>query len=258
MLTNGIALSNRLLDIIIKNKDKMYVQIDMHSLDDNYLTWFTKVSNTLYKIQKNIIKLSSNGVKMRIVSVVTHRNVQEIYDIAEWVHALGIKHYGISPVIPVGRGLDADNNLYLNEDDQYKLVETLKIVTEKYPSFMSIYDGNREDIRNCGVLSSHVVIDSNGDIKICAMDNREIGMNIGNVFENSIEKIYDQNSDFINAMFSLQSPRLDSHYCSNCESKNFCFTCILRAFTKASEIGENCKWYKYEVPEVIKNKLVGI
>ncbi|MEC2628125.1 radical SAM protein, partial [Bacillus cereus] len=33
LLTNGIALSEKVMDIIIKNKSKTFVQIDMHSLD---------------------------------------------------------------------------------------------------------------------------------------------------------------------------------------------------------------------------------
>ncbi|MEH7670785.1 PqqD family peptide modification chaperone [Bacillus sp. JJ689] len=50
LLTNGIALSDKVMDIIIKNNSKTFVQIDMHSLDDNYLAWFFKVPNTLHKI----------------------------------------------------------------------------------------------------------------------------------------------------------------------------------------------------------------
>jgi len=56
LVTNGIALSDKVMDIIIKNKSKTFVQIDMHSLDDNYLTWFFKVPNTLHKIKNNILK----------------------------------------------------------------------------------------------------------------------------------------------------------------------------------------------------------
>ncbi|PEC57440.1 radical SAM/SPASM domain-containing protein, partial [Bacillus wiedmannii] len=105
LLTNGIALSEKVMDIIIKNKSKTFVQIDMHSLDDNYLTWFFKVPNTLHKIKNNIMKLAENDVRLRIATIVTHLNVHEVEDIAEWVHNLGIDSIGVSPVIPMGRAL---------------------------------------------------------------------------------------------------------------------------------------------------------
>lgn len=54
LLTNGLALSKQTCDLIIDNRSKITIQIDVHSLDDSYLHWFTKVPNTLDRI-KNLL-----------------------------------------------------------------------------------------------------------------------------------------------------------------------------------------------------------
>ena len=92
-------MSDEILNIIIKNKERIIVQIDLHSMNDEYLKWFTKVSNTVDRIKKNIIKLSENEVLMRVATMVTPRNLDEVEDIAEWVHRQGIKKYGVSPIL---------------------------------------------------------------------------------------------------------------------------------------------------------------
>ncbi|PFR75257.1 radical SAM/SPASM domain-containing protein [Bacillus cereus] len=256
LLTNGIALSDKVMDIIIKNKSKTFVQIDMHSLDDNYLTWFFKVPNTLHKIKNNIMKLAENDVRLRIATIVTHLNVHEVEDIAEWVHNLGIDSIGVSPVIPMGRALGC-SDLYLNEEDVKTYGEALLKINKKYPKFVSLYEGARAEIRNCGAITSHIVIAPDGEIKMCTMHSLDDLKNrIGNVFEQNIKDIYDEKFKYINAFFNLQAPQMDSEECKECENKRFCSTCFLRSFIKAQEIGDKCKWFKNHVPEIIKEPLM--
>ncbi|MEC1261482.1 radical SAM protein [Bacillus swezeyi] len=256
LLTNGIALSNKVMDIIIKNTSRTFVQIDMHSLDNNYLTWFFKVPKTLAKIQNNIMKLAENNVRLRIATIVTHLNVHEVEDIAEWVHSLGIESFGVSPVVPMGRAHGC-SDLYLNEKDLKTYGEALLKINNKYPKFLTLYQGVRSEIRNCGAITSHVVISPTGDIKICTMHSLDdLSNRIGNVFEKNIREIYDEKIKYINAFFNLQAPQIDSEECKNCEHKQFCSTCFLRSFLKAKEIGDKCAWFKKRVPEIIKEPLL--
>ncbi|WP_461207632.1 radical SAM protein [Clostridium sp. DL1XJH146] len=254
-LTNGIALSDDIIDILIKNRSKIYVQIDLHSLDDNYLKWFTKVPNTLNLIKSNIIKLSENNVRMRIATIITRKNMDEIEDIADWVHNLGIKNYGISPVISLGRAINSDSNLFLNEDDAYNVNQKLEKINKKYKKFLSIVEGDRSRNKNCGCLTPHVVIASTGDIKICTMDNlKYFNSSIGNVFEKNIKDIYDDNVEYINTFFNMSAPQFDSLECKECKNKYFCSNCLLRGLVKASEMNGKCLWYN-NIPKIIKEKL---
>lgn len=255
-LTNGVALSSEIIDIIIKNKTKIFIQIDLHSLDDNYLTWFTKVPNTLDIVKNNIIKLAESDVKMRIATIITHKNLNEIEHIANWVHGLGIKHYGISPVISLGRAVNSDTDLFLNEGDLQNLEKILGGISNKYGKFLSIIEGDRPKNRNCGCLTSHAVISSNGEIKICTMDNLEYyNSSIGNVFKKNIKDIYDDNAEYVNTFFNMNAPQANSLECKECENKNYCSSCLLRGLVKAKEMNGNCLWYTNIVPSIIKEKL---
>lgn len=256
LLTNGIALSNEIIDIIIKNKSMILVQIDLHSLDDNYLTWFAKVPNTLNLIKSKIIKLAENNVKMRIATVVTHKNIDELEGIADWVHSLGIDHYGVSPVVSLGRAVNSDSNLFINIDDAKKLEKKLEQINNKYENLLSLIDVDRSKNKNCGCLTSHAVISPNGDIKICTMDNLEyFNSSIGNVFEKNLKDIYDDNADYINAFFNMSSPKINSLECEECKNKNFCNGCLVRGLVKSKEIGSDCKWYINKIPKIIKDRL---
>lgn len=258
LLTNGIALSDEVMDLIIKNKSRIFIQIDLHSLDDNYLTWFTKVPNTLEIIKENIEKLAKNDVKLRVATIITRRNIDELEDIAEWVNSLGIGSFGVSPVVQLGRAVDSDKDLFLDDIDIVtKLESTLQKINKKYENLLSIIDGDHDKKINCGCVTSHVVINSSGDIKICTMDTlKYFNSKLGNVFESNIKNIYDENSEYINELFKLKSPKFESEECSKCDNINFCRGCLLRGFIKASEMKEKCSWYSNVIPESIKEKLI--
>lgn len=236
LLTNGLALTNEIKDIVIKNKSRIFMQLALQSLDDDYLTWFTKVPNTLDKIKRNIEDLAKNNVQMRIATIVTRKNIDEIEEIADWVHNLGIKHFGVSPVVELGRAEKSDRDLFINGEDAIKLQEKLERIHRKYGNFLSIIEGDRSKNKNCGCVASHCVISSNGDIKICTMDNMEhFGINIGNVFKKNIKDIYDDNSEYINSFFNLRSPQIDSIECADCDHKYFCSACVLRGLVKVKQ-----------------------
>lgn len=256
ILTNGVNLSDKLIDIIIENKSNLFVQIDLHSMNDEYLTWFTKVSNTLETVENNIIRLAKNNVRMRIATIITPKNLNEVEKIADWVHNLGIKHYGVSMVVPLGRAVGFDSDLILNQQETIHLEEILERINKKYENFLSLVDYDRSRDTNCGCLTSHCVISSDGNIKICTMDNFQyFNGNIGNVFTKKLKDIFDENSDYINAFFNMESPKNNSPECMNCKNQNFCSSCVLRGLIKAKELKDKCLWYVNKIPKVVKDRL---
>ena len=246
ILTNGVALTKEIKDIIICNRDRVFVQIDIHSLEDEYLEWFTGVKNIAEIIKSNVRELAGNNVKMRIATTVTKRNIDEVEKIADWVYSLGIKMYVPSSVIELGRAVYSEPDILLDQEMQIKLFKTIDRINEKYDGFINTL--NSDEFRqssNCGCLSSHVTIAATGDIKICTMDTGEYtGYQWGNVFEQNIKNIYDEKqSEFI--IFSeLEAPNALSEECRECEKRFFCSSCILRGIVAGKEKGEKCKWIK--------------
>lgn len=258
LLTNGIALNEDIMQIIIKNQPRVVVQIDLHSLNDEYLEWFTNKGNTLNRIKKNIVYLSNNDARMRVATIVTPKNLKEIEAIADWVHNIGVRSYGVTPVIRMGRAVNDDYGLMLSQLEDYEELEAiLTKLKNKYTDFISLIKDGRPDNNNCGCITSHIVISANGDIKLCTMDNKEyLNTSIGNVFEKDLRNIYDENHELLTEIFNTTAPKFNSRECESCEYKYFCSDCLLRGFIMSIEMKDSCKWFNERIPKKFKEKLM--
>lgn len=257
LLTNGVKISEKLKDILEMGKERVYVQIDLHSLKEEYFAWFTKVSNVLEKVKNNIISLAEKKVMLRIATILTPKNIDEITDIADWVHELGIIRYAVSPVVSLGRADETNKELFLTQNDALKAEQKLQSIVNKYDKFLNVISSDFDNQTNCGCITSHVVIDSGGNIKMCTMDNMEyFKSNIGNVFQNNIKDIFYNNAELLNTLFMTNAPRMNSKQCYGCENAGFCNGCLLRALIKAKEKGDECSWYQESVPDIIRKQFI--
>lgn len=253
ILSNGINWGNDLLDLLERNKDKTVVQIDLHGDNDEYLNWFMCLSleNITGIIKNNILKIHKLGVAMRVVTIITPKNINQVENIAEWLYKNNIDIYGLSPVIPVGRAdrFDKNNLLFSNPEDINKLNQTILNINKKYGEgfLYQIRDGVYNE-KNCGALTRNPSIKPDGTIKFCAMDDGSSIKSVGNVFKTGIGEIYNNNLEFLNIVKNIKAPNFLSEECSDCKNKYFCSYCIIRALEGAKEVGiENCKWYKNNI-----------
>jgi MoaA/NifB/PqqE/SkfB family radical SAM enzyme len=222
LLINGVGISDEVIDIIIKNNSKIYIKVDLHSLNDEYLTWFTKEPNILESVKNNIIKLANNNVKMKVETIVTRKNIHVIEDIADWVHSLGIRDYGIRPVTFMGRASSSDSDLYLNLEDFKYVNDKLERINKNYKSAVSLIEGVRSRSKSFGFLTPHVTVSYNGDINICSMDKLEyFNSSIGNIFEKNIKEIYYEKAEYIKDFLNLGDPIFSSLDFKECEKKSF-------------------------------------
>ncbi len=245
ILTNGISINEDLCSVLRKNRDRIHVQIDLHSLNDEYLYWFTGTKNSLNLIQRNIKTLVKLGVKMRIATTVTKKNLYEIEEIANWLYEEGVRRYAPAPVVDIGRAKFSDDNLLLDDSEYEYFFECITNINRRYENFIQVLNSKefRQDA-NCGCLSSHVTIDSIGDIKICTMDTKEYTRwRVGNVFQDGLKNIYDKNQKHILEFSQIQAPDALSEECRNCDKRGFCSSCVLRAFIAVKEKKEQCQWY---------------
>lgn len=256
LLTNGVVLSSDIVDFIIENKDRFVVQIDLHSLRDEYLAWFTGAKNTVEKIKALIKKLVDNDVVLRVASTITKKNIDELEEIADWLHDNGVKRFAAGPVIKMGR---AENNDVLLDDIESinKFNAAVKNINARYDKFIGIIDEFDLHRENCGTLTSNVCIAPSGEIKYCVMDNMsDLNCNIGNVFRKSIKDIYDEHSNLFIDIANAASPKLNSDECRECVHRYFCANCLLRGLLKHKQIGEKCKWYSKHMTKLMQQKLL--
>lgn len=258
LLTNGIYFSEKLLNTIIKHKDKMYVQIDLHSLSEKYFDWFTNSKNNLQKVKDNIDFLINKGVRVRVCAIITPKNLHEVEAIGEWAYKHGAIGFAASVVTALGRAQITDHDLFFYDPNQLKEFQKQNNrISSKYPGFIQdIEDLEVLNRRNCGAICSQASIRVNGDIKLCNMDNGEyFNLNMGNVINTSIKNVFDKNAEFVDKFLNLQLPSLESNTCKNCEQKLYCTNCLLRGFLGARNMnkeGKKCNWYDKIDPEIKK------
>ncbi len=259
LLTNGVKIEKKLIDAIIKHKDKMFVQIDLHSLDETYYNWFTCSKNALQKVKNNIVALTERGVQVRVCSMITPKNYHEVFNIAKWSYEHGAILYAPSLVIELGRAIndkDKAGLIFTNIKQLEEFNFQYDAVEKKYPNFIrGKLTTEQLQRKNCGALTSNCSIKANGDIKLCTMDTGQyFSISMGNVFENSIRTIYDKNKEFLFEILNLPLPLKNCTECIDCLFHPFCDSCLLRGFLKAQDMGDKCKWYQNHVPNKVKER----
>ena len=251
VLTNGIILNEDVVELIINNKDRIEVQIDLHSLNDEYLAWFTGANNTVERIKSRINKFVQSGVEMRIATIFTRRNLDEFNDIAKWVAGNGVK-WGIGLVERLGRAIISDKDLYLAVEDIYKFQSMIEEANKLYPGMISYIDYQPND-NNCGAMTTHVVINSHGYIKLCTMDDRSYFNNdLGNCISESVKVIYDRNINLIKSLSYYSLPNESNEECEKCSQFYACAHCLLRHLINIKEREYKCRWCKENMSEEIK------
>ena len=250
ILTNGIIIKKNVIEYIIENRKIIGVQIDLHSLDDAYYKWFTGAENVVSKVMANIEKLTKNDVELRVATIFTHKNLNEFSNIAKWVSKRNAK-WGIGLVEQLGRAIVNESDLFLNEEEVILFESYLEKANREHPGMISVIDYLPND-NNCGAITSHVVIDSRGNIKLCTMDDRTHFENeFGNCLNKDIREIYDDNKDFLYILAKYGLPEVGNSICGKCENSFSCSRCLLRHFINMKQCKGTCRWYEEKIPKEI-------
>lgn len=262
ILSNGTNWNEDLFNEIYKNRDKTVVQIDLHGDNDDYINWFmgSKIKNISNIIKSNIVRIHKMGIYMRIVTMITPNNIDQLENIADWIHENGIETYGLSSIIPMGRATLKDNNnlLLKTKEDSEKLNEVISKINNKYGyGFLyQVKDGD-SNVKNCGAFTRNPSITPEGDIKFCAMDDQTLIKSFGNVFDTDIGKLYTENYKILDLIRNIEAPSYVNSECENCEKKFFCSECIIRGLIGAKEIGvENCAWFNNKLNDEFRRLLI--
>lgn len=260
--SNGLYWREELFKLIEINREKTVVQIDLHGDNDDYVNWFmgTKINNITDRIKETILRIHDMNIMMRIVTMITPKNLEQLINIADWVYNAGIECYGLSSITPMGRAdLDDKYNILLKtEEDMIKCAEVVTRIKEKYgESFLYQIKDGEPNLNNCGAFTSNPSITPNGNIKFCAMDDETLLKSFGNVFDDNIGDIYTKKYKILNMIREIPAPFHDSEECKNCKNKYFCSYCIIRGLTAGKESNfKDCLWYINSVPEEFKEMVL--
>lgn len=99
----------------------------------------------------------------------------------------------------------------------------MESVNKKYPNFIAFNEDGLNRQINCGCVTSHVVIDTLGNIKLCTMDNlKYASTSLGNVFSHSVIDIYKSNMEIVDAILNLNAQSKEMDTCEECDNIDFC------------------------------------
>jgi MoaA/NifB/PqqE/SkfB family radical SAM enzyme len=248
LLTNGANVSEDVFNTLVHYKDRVFVQIDLHSLQENYFDWFTGTRGNLSRILNSIDRLVNAGVNVTATSVITPGNLNEIEDLAEYAYSHNMTSYGPTIVINIGRALCAESEkLLLSTSDQVQEYEKkMQLISMKYPGFLR-EPLKKESSTNCGTVTSHCAIRSNGDIKLCTIDTGDyFNFDIGNIHNETLKSIFDRNRNLCQDLRTVTCPSRKNSNCTGCPEVLYCEGCMLRGFLKAQELGNMCHWGKQQ------------
>lgn len=161
--------------------------------------------------------------------------------------------WGIGLVERLGRAITSYDDLYLNMDELCKFQSMIEEANKLYPGVISYIEYQPND-SNCGAMTTHIVIDSHGYIKLCTMDDRTyFSNNLGNCISESVKDIYDRNINLVKLLSNYSLPNESSEECKSCSQFYACAHCLLRHLINIKERGYSCKWYEENMSQEIKN-----
>lgn len=246
IITNGFYMSKKVLDTIIKFKDKIFVQINLDASNQIVVDEITGLSGSFQHIIKTIKRLTSKGAMLHVAMVIEKSSqIDDILNTAKLAKELGVLKFGISPVINKGRG----KRKILSKRDFNRILEEIEILDKELPDF---YTGNMVDrsfldmnTSHCGAMKRSIAISPRNNIKPCPLSD-EIFEIFGRLPDNNLLNLF-KSKDFKNIQ-KLTIPDLIS--CKKCEFLKYCLGCYVRGIEKAREIGiTNCNWLKNEAKD---------
>ncbi|MBU7017734.1 MAG: radical SAM protein [Theionarchaea archaeon] len=157
------------------------------------------------KTVRGIEYLKDVGIFVDITSVISRINYQYLQEIKDFDIHIG-DSYGITSVLPVGRGADSD--ILLNPEERFR-VKNVYWGSEKIQTNISP--------RNKCHTAQTIYVTANGDIFPCFyLKSPEVRM--GNIRENNLSEIY--RTDLVQNLLALSVD--DMEECSECWNRYYC------------------------------------
>ncbi|WKS53519.1 radical SAM protein [Corynebacterium tuberculostearicum] len=257
LFTNATILSEKVLDLLRKNKERLVISVSLDSVDPEIHDRLRNHRNAHKKTSRNIRRMTDAGLFVRITSVLFDENMWELAELAQQASDLGARLFVFNFVEGFGRGKEMAAEQTEGVSKEYN--DYVKKVVDEYRDVIPVI---QEEVRdeaasrdNCGAGSNSVVISANGDIRPCNLFPEEVSF--GNVLHQDWEEIF--SSPLLRKIHDLPSPGVENGCSPKCPNRIYCQGCILHGITQNA--WENhphyCSWVKTNNAESIVEMFVG-
>ncbi len=233
ILTNGYTISDKILEVLKRHRDKIALQISLDGLADNH-DFLRGVRGAYEKSMQNIQKLIESKIKVSIACTLNEKNLQDLPELIQNVKSIGCFAINIGAVSALGRALE--NNVATTSvvENLHTLIMHMKnvyedetfIVGDSIESFNSNYTSStQEEYKNkCGAGYKILHIFSDGKIGLCPSHGSIIDQfTLGNLKECKMEELFNYKN--LEKVLNIISP--NKQECGNCVYFHECAECII-------------------------------
>ncbi|HKI77434.1 MAG TPA: PqqD family peptide modification chaperone [Ignavibacteriaceae bacterium] len=266
IISNGTLIPPSIMPILKKFSNKIVIQVSLNG-NREYHDYFTGLKGSYDKAIYRIQKIINSGIKLRISMNVTEDNLKHIVSVAEIANNLNAYTLNLSPAHNIGREIRRrEKSGYFKNKSTDTDLDFIKLfltevnrAKEKFPKMFDAHSskdyrdvmsiGESDPITDiaqfpttfhCGGGLKSIHIDSEGNVHACPIAKYCDFPSLGNVIDNSIEKV--MSSDFSKHITNIYAP--SPKHCGDCKEILFCGGCMARGYMRSLKLQKNCSWAK--------------
>ncbi|MDO4900655.1 radical SAM protein [Actinomyces sp.] len=242
LLTNGTVFPQAAIDLLKQHRSQVTVSISIDSARPDLHNRMRGGRTAYERSTRTIRTLASNGILVRMSSVIVEDNMWQLDELAQLAISLGARAFSFNFVEGFGRGEAVKKQQSANFDPGYsKYVST---VIEKYRRLIPIFKGEElsNTRRNCGAGTSSVSIGADGTVRPCPLF--PTSNKLKNVRDDSLSSILE--TPLHRALESIPAPS-EANGCSrDCDHFYECHNCYLRGLNVNANRPANayCSWIR--------------
>lgn len=251
ILTNGTILPSKVLDILVAHKNKIIISVSIDSTDEKIHDKFRGVPGSFKKTCKNVKRMTSQGIKVRISSSIFDENMWEIDKLADLSKELGAIAFVYNFVEDFGRGKDFNVNHGNIGENNKEYRDYLNKIISDYEDIIPIIPSEYflKISNNCGALSNSILVGSNGEIRPCAMFPKS--SIFGNILYEDIKDILSK--DIFKQILNLKPPHVDHGCNEQCPQYIHCLGCYMKGINQNLFKNKYCNWvYHNKIENIIQ------
>lgn len=254
ILSNGWLINEELVKKLVDN-GMWGISISLDGATAETHDKIRGVKGSYNRVINALKLLVSMGVNCPVSMTINAININDIEQEAELCYNLGIKNFGIRPMLPSGRGLKVYYGLKIEEYKDiftrtYKLKQLYKgkmNVSSGDPLYNTIdmeYLRNAEQVDfkvlgGCDIGLSMIRIDPDGNIGLCPLIQ---DIKLGNIFNDNIKSLW-ENNEILNA---FRTREVLTEACKDCKYKYICGGCRARALAFGDIQGNDPVCWRFE------------
>lgn len=136
----------------------------------NLILQFARIKGSWEKAIDACLRITNAGFPLKIASVVTERNQNDIKDIFDLTLLLGAESLGVGPVVPLGRVIEDKESLVLDTHSINKMIDNLtelkKLYNQYFTTNISSPLNSNYYAKVLEVGQNWLMIDNRGNVKV--------------------------------------------------------------------------------------------